>query len=242
MSVTTRQCILIIDDDPAVRFVVQSTAPPSYIVEEASSGRAGLQRLFELRPALIVLDLGLPDLDGREVLQRVREMADTPVIVLTAADSEDEIVRALNLGADEYVTKPFGPAALWARIGAVLRRSARADAIGSSVETRLQIGGGNIVIDQPSSRVWVRGAEVSLTATEFRLLLLLATHANQVVSQEQILSQIWGAGFESEDGYVPTYIRRLRTKIEQDPSQPTYLVARRGLGYMLVSRPSTGDL
>ena len=232
---TSPRCILVIDDDPSVRFVIKNAAPAGYVVEEADSGRDGLQRLFTLRPSLIVLDLGLPDLHGRAVLQRVRELADTPVIMLTAVDGEHEIVAALNLGADEYVTKPFGPAALWARIEAILRRAARS---GTSTEKRLSLDGGNLVIDQPSSRVWVRGTEVSLTATEFRLLHLLATHANEVLSQELILTQIWGNGYEDEDGYVPTYIRRLRTKIEADPRRPAYLVARRGLGYMLVSEPS----
>jgi len=228
--------VLIVDDDPAVRMLVREAIEATVTVVEAESGRAALQAFFQERPDLVVLDVGLPDLDGREVLQRIRELANTPVIMLTALDQDPDMIRALQGGADEYVTKPFSPLVLAARIEAVLRRALLPPPTESN---RLELDRGHLAIDVAAGRVWVRGQEADLTPTEFRLLVLLCRHADRVLSPSQILRQIWGPGYEAEGDYVKTYIRRLRRKIEVDPARPRYIVARRGMGYGLVRQPAS---
>jgi len=236
MPAESRQRILIIDDDPGVRLMIQAAADPSYHVAESDSGATGLRTFFALRPNLVVLDIGLPDLSGADVLQRIRDLADTPVIMLTAEDDEQQIVNSLRLGADEYVTKPFSPVVLWARIAAILRRAAPGSPDG---EARMAFDHGNLVLDRAARRVWVRGQEVRLTPIELRLLTLLALHPNQVLSAEQIVHDVWGPEYVAESGYVATYMRSLRSKIEEDPARPSYLVTRRGLWYMFLDDGKT---
>ena len=228
-----RPRVLVVDDDPVTRFVIREALSTEVDVLEAGDGREGLRTFFSGRPDLVLLDIVMPEMDGRQVLSRIRELADTPVIMLTVRDESSEVVRHLEEGADEYLTKPFRPQELAARVHALLRRAGRAS---DQVERRIEAASGQIVLDLHAQRLWVRGEEVSLAPTEFRLLTCLAREVGRPVSTAQILRQVWGPGYAGETGYVKTYVRRLRQKIEQEPESPRIVVARRGLGYMLVER------
>ncbi len=235
MPTSERRRVLVIDDEPRLRDLVREALEPEFDVLEAATGREGLRAFHQRRPDLVVLDAVMPEMDGWQTLRRIRDLADTPIIMLTAFDSDQAAVRALEGGADEYVAKPLSPAVLVARVRAALRRGA----MSASVEmSRFELDGGRLVIDRAAGRVWVRGQEVQLSATEYRLLICLADHLGQVLSPSQILERVWGLDYVSELGYVKSYVRLLRLKIEEDPRSPRYIVSRRGLGYMLVRSPT----
>jgi DNA-binding response OmpR family regulator len=194
---------------------------------EAHTGAQALARLRAEAPDLVVLDLGLPDRDGFEVLSEIRRESAVPVIILTVRDDEAEKVRGLELGADDYVTKPFSPAELAARVKAVLRRveAVRPRALGRVVvDERLQV-------DFDERVAIVDGRPVHLRPTEHRLLHLLVEHAGHTLSFTRILEEVWGSGYQNEAHYVHLYVTYLRQKIEPVPSQPRYILTRRGLGY-----------
>jgi DNA-binding response OmpR family regulator len=234
-----RECpvVLVVEDDPRQRTMLRLALGREYAVVEAANGREGLQAFFDHRPDLVVLDAHMPELDGWQTLRRIRDLADTPVIMLTAFGSDPDVIRGLRDGADEYVTKPASPAVLVARVEALLRRAAGRPA---DQTARLEFDEGRLVIDRATGRVWVRGEEIQLSATEYRLLTYLAEHAARLLSPAQILAAVWGDDYRDEVGYVKSYVRMLRAKIEQDPRKPRYLVVRRGLGYMLVPKPGDG--
>ncbi len=235
MPTSERRRVLVIDDEPRLRDLVREALEPEFDVLEAATGREGLRAFHQRRPDLVVLDAVMPEMDGWQTLRRIRDLADTPIIMLTAFDSDQAAVRALEGGADEYVAKPLSPAVLVARVRAALRRGA----MSASVEmSRFELDGGRLVIDRAAGRVWVRGQEVQLSATKYRLLICLADHLGQVLSPSQILERVWGLDYVSELGYVKSYVRLLRLKIEEDPRSPRYIVSRRGLGYMLVRSPT----
>lgn len=218
--------ILAVDDEPQIqRFLKPSLTAAGYDVALASTGAQAL-RLFEtLEPAIIILDLGLPDIDGKEVIRRVRETSDVPIIVLSARDREAEKIAALDLGADDYVNKPFGIGELLARIRAVTRQKR------SSAPEATAFKLGNIHIDTLAHRVVRHGEALRLTPKEFELLVSLARHAGRVMTHRQILSTVWGPAHGSDTQYLRVFIGQLRQKLEDDPSNPRLILTEPGIGY-----------
>ena len=221
--------ILLIDDDASLHNLLsQYLEQQGYRVLHASDGREGLRQLFEQRPDLVVLDVMMPMLDGWATLERIRELSGLPVILLTAKDAEADKLMGFRLGSDDYVTKPFSFAELTARIEAVLKRSAGNSAL-SSV---LQVGG--LVLDPVRHLVTRDGNPIELTPTEFKLLEVFMSAPEQVFTQEQLVSRVWGDEYADEVGYIRRYIWHLRHKIEPEPDNPTYLHNERGIGYKLI--------
>jgi two-component system KDP operon response regulator KdpE len=209
----------------------RSLSEEGYQVEVAEDGHEGLRQAHAFRPDLIVLDIMMPGMDGLDMLRRLREFSDVPVIILTAVNTEQDKVYGLNIGADDYVTKPFGVEELKARIQATLRRVATSSEPDKS--RILRFNNDQLIIDPASHRVTVQGDEVSLTPTEYKLLLYLAYNAGRVLSYEQILENVWGPGYEDGLTNVKLYVWYLRRKIEQDPSNPSYILTQRGVGYSM---------
>jgi two-component system KDP operon response regulator KdpE len=220
--------LLIVEDDAnlveALKLYLTTTG---YDVASAGDGRAGLQRLFADRPDLILLDVMMPKLDGWEVCVRIREVSDVPIIMLTARGQEMEKVRGLQMGADDYVVKPFSLRELEARIESVLRRSRQAP----SADSPVLYADEELVIDSERWEVCRRGKPVDLTATERRLLFFLAENMGRVLPTGRILERVWGEEYLNEVDYVKLYVWRLRQKIEPDASNPTYIHTERGVGY-----------
>jgi DNA-binding response OmpR family regulator len=230
--------ILVIEDDPDICGLVAALVERAGMTAvQAADGRAGIRSFFELGPDLVVLDLGLPELDGWQVLDRVREVSDAPVLLLTADDEQVQKVRGLDGGADDYVTKPFGSEELVARINALLRRGARS-------ATKLEVlTDGELTVDEARRQVEVAGAELQLTPTEFRLLAALMRNRNQVLSQLQLLETVWG-NTERDPKQVRLYVSYLRRKLNEaagiDPIETV-----RGFGYRYsgaTSRPSPASV
>ena len=226
--------VLIVDDDPSLRQQVRAALEHERDVAEAADGLDGIRAFHRLRPDLVLVDAVMPRLDGFELLRRIRELGDTPVIMLAETSDSAEIVRALRAGADDYVAKPVDVDVLVARIDAVLRR---AEAVRTRPVTLIELDHGRLVIDVSRAEVWVRGQQVDLSATEYRLLVFFARRPDRVVSPAEILTHVWGSEYANELGYVKSYVRLVRRKIEENPRMPRYLVSRRGLGYTLVSEP-----
>ncbi|MBS1819164.1 MAG: response regulator transcription factor [Acidobacteria bacterium] len=223
--------ILIVDDEVAIQRALSTLLRSrGYQVEVAATGRDALARVSERMPDLVVLDLGLPDLDGPEVCRRIRESSKVPIVVLSARTAEADKVMALDLGADDYVTKPFGPEELLARIRVALRRVAEESTSESGRATF-----GDLTIDYDRRRV-IRGAdEVRLTPKEFELLTLLARNADRVVTSRAILKALWGAHAVDQPEHLWVLIGQLRKKIEPDPGQPRLVVSEPWVGYRLVT-------
>jgi DNA-binding response OmpR family regulator len=226
---TTRATVLVVEDDPIVRDVVlRYLAQDGYKAIEAPDGKEG-QRCFEAHPPdLVVLDIMLPGLDGLSLCRWIRERSSTPIIMLTARGEEADRIVGLELGADDYITKPFSPRELVARVRAVLRRGAST----SSAPERLIFD--DLEVDVATREVTKRGAAVSLTAHEFDLLVLLARHVRQVFTRDQIMDRVWGFTSPTDTGTVTVHMRRLREKIEDDPSRPQHLQTVWGVGYRFV--------
>jgi DNA-binding response OmpR family regulator len=226
-AVTTR--VLIIEDDPNVAEVVaRYLAREGYQVDVVTDGAVGLRRALSEPPDLVVLDLMLPSLGGLEVCRRLREVVPVPVIMLTARGEEADRITGLELGADDYVAKPFSPRELTARVKAVLRRAAGAVATGDAEEVRLAAG--EIEVDTVTHEAWVRGALVALTAKEFDLLVHLMRHPRRAFRREELLSEVWGFAF-GDTSTVTVHVRRLREKVEADASNPRYVCTVWGVGY-----------
>lgn len=227
---TTRRRILVVDDEERmVRFIRMNLEHDGYQVMEALNGRQAIDKLRDT-PDLILLDVMMPDLDGFDVLETVRQVSTVPVIMLTAKGEEDDRVRGLELGADDYITKPFSPRELVSRVKAVLRRTE--GATGSmhgliEVDERLRI-------DFDRREIWLEGKLVKLRPTEYRLLYHLVQNAGWVVSHDQLLQKVWGYEYRDEPHYVRLYINYLRQKLEKDPSDPHYILTERGVGYRFV--------
>lgn len=223
--------ILVVDDAPEMTaFLERVLTKDGYEVAVAQDAREGLRLVHQFRPDLILLDVMMPEVDGWEMLRRLREFSSAPVIMLTALGSTDNKVYGLDIGADDYVTKPFELQELRARIRSTLRRAAEGQA---GQDQRFSFDGGRLVIDPVSRKVFVNGQEVVLTPTEYRLLLYLACNAGQVLSYDQILDHVWGTGFGESPANVKVYIRRLRGKLEADPRNPRYILTHWGMGYSL---------
>lgn len=222
--------ILLIEDEPEIRRFLRTTLPAhGFRLHEATTGRDGLAEAKARNPDLILLDLGLPDLDGGEVIRQVREWTVTPIIVLSARDQEQVKVAALDLGADDFVTKPFGVQELLARMRAALRHASRSAA--DAVEPAFTLG--DLKVDLGRRQVFVLGKEVHLTPIEYKLLTTLIRHAGKVLTHRQLLKEVWGPLHVEEGHYLRVYMRQLRNKLENIPAHPRYLVTELGVGYRL---------
>lgn len=225
--------ILVIDDEPQIgRMLRTQLAARGYEVEHVGTGHEGLMAVGENPPDLILLDVGLPDLDGVEICRRLREWTAIPIIFLTVRDEERTKVRALDVGGDDYVTKPFGIPELLARVRAVMRRVQEQPSAASSV-----FESGDLRVDFTARQVTVGGKEVRLTPTEYELLRLFILHADKTLTHRQLLTQIWGPEATTETQYLHVFIRQLRRKLEPDPAQPRHFVTEPGIGYRFRTRP-----
>jgi two-component system KDP operon response regulator KdpE len=224
--------VLFIDDEVQVaRAVRAGLALSGFSVEWAATGKEGMERIAQWRPDVVLLDLTLPDIDGLEVCREVREWSQVPIIVLSVRTADADKVTALELGADDYITKPFSMSELVARIRVALRHVAeRAGGAGTTV--RFQTGG--LAIDFERRQVTIDGAEMHLTPTEYEVLKYLATNAGKVITHRTLLRAVWGPHYEDETQYLRNFIGQLRHKIEPDPARPRYLVTDPGVGYRLL--------
>ena len=221
--------ILIVEDDPQIRRFLRATlTAEGYVYYEAVTAADGLIQVDARRPDLILLDLGLPDRDGLEVIRRVRESSQMPIVVLSARGQENDKIAALDLGADDYVAKPFGVGELLARIRAALRRAAAIAPEGAVLCF------GRIEIDLEKRIVKVEGEEVHLTPNEYRLLQVLIRYPGKVLTQRQLLNEVWGPNHLDQAQYLRVYIAQLRRKLESDPTRPKHLQTEPGVGYRLV--------
>lgn len=227
---TERVTVLVIEDEAPIRRFLRATLGSSgYRLIEADTGRQGLIQAATSRPALVILDLGLPDLDGLDVTRQLRDWTDVPIIVLSARGQERDKVAALDAGADDYLTKPFGVDELLARIRVALRHAERARQ--PAIEPVVVIG--DLCIDLAVRRVMLAGQEIHLTPIQYDLLAVLARHAGKVVTHTQLLKEVWGPHYEQERHYLRVYMGQLRRKMEADPARPRYLLTELGVGYRL---------
>ncbi len=225
--------ILVVEDEAGiVRALRTNLTARGFAVDVAETGAAAMQSFTERKPDLIILDLGLPDMDGTEVVRRVRGDASTPIIILSVRGGERDKVRALDLGADDYLTKPFGIDELLARVRVALRHVAR-PASGAEPVFR----SGDLEIDLERRRVRVGGKEIRLTPTEYDLLRAFVARPDKVLTDRMLLQEVWGPEYGSEAHYLHVYMGRLRKKIERDPQQPRHLVTEPGVGYRLNTDP-----
>lgn len=221
--------ILIVDDEPRVsRLVTEVLTAAGYEVVVAASGGTAIEMVALEQPELVLLDILLPQMDGYQVCSRLREFSDVPVIMLTAKARDSDILRGFDVGADDYLTKPFNSKELLARVKAVLRRTSRSEDAAASL-----LGCGSLTIDLARRTVSMDGDPVSLTRTEFELLRALALNANRVMAHEELLTEVWGQEYRNDLDYLRAYIRYLRRKLEPDPASPVYIVTTQGVGYML---------
>jgi two-component system KDP operon response regulator KdpE len=219
--------VLVVDDEPAIRrFLHVSLSAYGYAVFEADGGQAALSAVNAARPDLVILDLGLPDLDGIEVTRLLREWTRIPIIILSVRGQEADKIAALDAGADDYVTKPFGAGELLARMRVALRRAGR-----SSAEPVFTSD--DLTVDLARRQVTVAGREVQLTPTEYDLLRVLVMNAGKVLTHRQLLREVWGMGYEQEMHMLRVNISNLRRKIEPDPTRPHYILTEPGVGYRL---------
>lgn len=221
--------ILVVDDEPQIqRFLKPALTAAGYDVIEAGTGAAALKAVATQAPDLVILDLGLPDMDGKEVIANLRGWSDLPVIILSARDRETEKIAALDLGADDYVEKPFGIGELTARIRTALRHRNKADAIPAVIETD------GLTIDPVHRLVSRAGESLHLTPKEYDLLLLLARHAGRVVTHRTLLTSVWGPAHADDLQYLRVFIGQLRQKIETNPTDPRIVRTEPGVGYRMV--------
>ena len=222
--------VLVVEDEEQIlRFLRAALTSHGYRYVEARDGEEGLRQAATRSPDVILLDLGLPDLDGLEVTRRLREWSRTPIVVLSARGQERDKIAALDAGADDYVTKPFGVGELLARLRVALRHGG---AQGSDSEATV-VEVGDLTIDQGRRRVTRRGEEVHLTPIEYRLLTELARFPGRVLTHDQLLRQVWGPGYAEQRHYLRVYMAQLRHKLERDPARPRYLITEPGVGYRL---------
>ena len=222
--------VVLIEDEAQIRRFLRATLiGQGYRLFEATTGADGLVEVASRQPDVVIVDLGLPDLDGLEVIQRLREWSAVPVIVLSARGQERDKVTALDAGADDYVSNPFSAGELLARIRVALRHTAGASHEGGEAAFKV----GELQVDQLRRHVSVRGAEVRLTPIEYKLLTTLVRHAGKVVTHQQLLREVWGPNHEDQAHYVRVYMAHLRHKLEAEPARPRYLLTEPGIGYRL---------
>jgi two-component system KDP operon response regulator KdpE len=227
MDVKAPTSALIIDDEPQIRRLLRVMLEAGgYQVFDAVTGQEGIVLAAQRRPDVVLLDLGLPDLDGVAVVKRLREWSQTPIVVLSVRDREEDKIAALDAGADDYVTKPFNSGELLARIRVALRHA-------TAKEEPAVFQSGHVVVDLANRCVTVKGAEVSLTATEYNLLRLLVRHAGKVLTHRQLLREVWGPNAEQQTHYLRVYVAHLREKLELNPKEPLLILTEPGVGYRL---------
>jgi two-component system, OmpR family, KDP operon response regulator KdpE len=227
----TAPLVLLIEDEAQMRrFLGATLRAHGYQVVEAASAREGLAQAAGRNPEIVLLDLGLPDLDGLEVTREIRRKARIPIIVISARGQEQDKVAALDLGADDYLTKPFGVPELLARIRVAIRHSALPP--GGPPDPQFQSG--DLRVDLLRRRVFYNGEETRLTPTEYKLLAALVRHAGRVVTHRQLLQEVWGSNYEEQGHYLRVYMAQLRRKLERDPTRPRLLVTEPGVGYRLL--------
>jgi two-component system KDP operon response regulator KdpE len=231
MAASVERRVLIVDDEPnlvdAIRLYLEMEG---YVILTAMSGKEALEKLRDLLPDLIILDVMMPGMDGFETLREIRKASNVPVIMLTARGEEDDKVRGLRLGADDYVAKPFSQRELSTRVQAVLRRAETPPLV---AKTTVEVDD-DLTIDFSRAEVFLKGQRVQLTPTEYRLLYHLASNPGRVLPYETILSRVWGMEYREEEHYVRLYVNYLRQKIEPDPGKPKYIMTERGLGYRFI--------
>jgi DNA-binding response OmpR family regulator len=224
----SKERILVVEDEPSIKEILELYLERGgFQVSSVANGREALEALEASQPDLVVLDLMLPEVDGFEITRRIRSSGDTPIIMLTARRSEVDRIAGLEMGADDYVVKPFSPQEVVSRVRAVLRRSS--GSAEEKAEGALRFEG--FSIDPGTRLVEVRGEEVQLTSTEFDLLLQLARHPKQVFSREQLLKRVWGYSENIDASTLTVHVRRIREKIETDPSKPSHIITVWGVGY-----------
>ncbi len=226
----TAPVILVIEDEPQIRRFLRATlGSQGYTLLEATTAQEGLSEAASHPPDIVLLDLGLPDMDGLEVVQRLREWTTVPIIIISARGQEHDKVAGLDAGADDYLTKPFGVAELMARVRVAMRHANRTlnDGADSVFKT------GDLEVDLAHRNVRVGEKEIRLTPIEFKLLGLLVKHAGKVLTHRQILKEVWGPNYAEESHYLRVFVHQLRHKLEADPAKPKYLVTEAGVGYRL---------
>lgn len=226
-----QQLILVVDDEPRlVKFVRMNLELEGFRVSEAYNGLEALDKVREELPDLVVLDIMMPEMDGFETLKHIREISTVPVIILTVKSDEEDLINGLELGADDYLTKPFSPRVLVSRIKAVLRRTQ----MSSPAEKTAIVVDEDLTIDFQRREVIARGERIKLRPTEYRLLYHLVNNAGWVMTHEMLLSKVWGYEYREDSHLLRLYITYLRQKIEPDPSNPKYILTERGVGYRFV--------
>jgi two-component system KDP operon response regulator KdpE len=221
--------VLVIEDELQIRrFLRASLTGHGYTLLEADTGREGIARAAQLQPDCVILDLGLPDMDGLDVLRQIRSWSPVPVIVLTARGQEQEKIALLDAGADDYLTKPFGMGELMARMRVVMRRTA-----GTAAAEAPQFAAGELRVDLGRRQLFRGDEEIHLTPIEYRLLAALVRSAGRVVTQRQLLLEVWGPEYTDAPHYLRIYMQHLRHKLERDPARPRYLITEPGVGYRL---------
>lgn len=227
----TEPLILIIEDEPPIRrFLRAALTANGYRLVESATAAEGLRQAATVNPDLIILDLGLPDLDGLAVTSRLREWSRTPIVVLSARGQEHDKIAALDAGADDYLTKPFGVGELLARMRAALRHAAQAQ----GAEPLQSFSAGGLLVDLAQRQVSRDGLQIHLTPIEYKLLVTLVQHAGKVVTHHQLLEAVWGKGYAEETHYLRIYMGHLRRKLELEPARPRHLRTEPGVGYRLV--------
>jgi two-component system KDP operon response regulator KdpE len=218
--------VLVVDDERSIRRFLKASLGGQFVVLEATTGEQALNAAASEHPDIIILDLGLPDIDGLEVTRRLREWSQIPIIIVSVREQEGDKIAALDAGADDYLTKPFGVGELIARLRVALRRSAQA-------ENTPAFSTGDLVVDLNQREVRVNDNIISLTPTEYDLLRTLIRHAGKVLTHDQLLRTVWGTAYERETHMLQVNISNLRRKIEPDPARPTFIVTEPGVGYRL---------
>jgi len=231
--------ILVIEDEPQMRrFLRVTLQSQGYRLVESAMGQEGLMQAATRNPDVILLDLGLPDLDGLEVTERIREWSETPIIVLSAREQEHDKVKALDAGADDYLTKPFGAGELLARIRVAMRHAAMRKT--GQKESMFFLG--NLRVDLVKRQVFLNDAEIHLTPIEYKLLSSLIKYAGKVITHTQLLKEVWGPAYASETQYLRVYMAQLRRKLEADPARPRFLINEPGVGYRLKLEVKDGEI
>jgi len=221
--------ILIIDDEPQIRRLLKvALTAHGYEIDECKTGQEGINRASIFNPDLILLDLGLPDIDGKAVVVAIREWSKVPILILTARDQENEKIEALDVGADDYVTKPFSMGELLARLRVALRHAVTAD-------NAPIITCGDLVIDLVGRHVMKGDKEIKLTPTEYEILKVLAQNIGKVLTHKYLLKAVWGTAYNEDTHYIRVYIGQLRRKVESNPAQPQYIITESGVGYRLMT-------
>ena len=218
--------VLVVDDERPIRRFLSASLGDRFTVSEAESGQDALRVAAVDRPDLIILDLGLPDMDGTDVTRRLREWTDTPVIVVSVRDRDEDKIAALDAGADDYLTKPFSAGELMARIRAALRRSVKP-------ENESVYQSGDLIVDLLKREVHVKDLYVTLTPTEYGILRVLVNHAGRVLTHKQLIQEVWGGNYEADPHLLRVNVSNLRKKIETDPLRPCHIITEPGVGYRL---------